>query len=320
MIVRKYVYSTNLDESDLVQEGNIGLLNAMRLFDPSRSVRFSTFASWHVRGTILRAIMNAHHTIRLPLRVQQEISAIQKVRAIRFRRARTRLSCRPALQLPAAPRASPLASVPPRPASLSSQEYKQLRMDEEEAAHLLPRLDRDSASAGQHPSPSVHERMVTAVAERLGWKREKVVTRLHAYKTAQALSLDAPAGGRGRMGGSGATAIGDLISCPKSEPGLMHGDVEDVLLRDELRSVLRTSSENGHSRGDRNSVIMRLHYGLEDGVEYTCAQIADMFKMSVSRVYTVIQHELCMLRRLYESGKYRRPRTADDVDGDDEGN
>lgn len=193
-------------------------------------------------------------------------------------------------------------------------------MDEEEAAHLLPRLDRDAASAGPHPSPSVHERMVTAVAERLGWKREKVVTRLHAYKTAQALSLDAPAGGGGRMGGSGATAIGDLISCPKSEPGLMHGDVEDVLLRDELRSVLRTSSENGHSRGDRNSVIMRLHYGLEDGVEYTCAQIADMFKMSVSRVYTVIQHELCMLRRLYESGKYRRPRTADDVDGDDEGN
>jgi RNA polymerase sigma factor (sigma-70 family) len=81
LIVRKYVYATNLDESDLVQEGNIGLLNAMRLFDPSRSVRFSTFASWHVRGTILRAIMNAHHTIRLPVRVQQEISAIQKVRA-----------------------------------------------------------------------------------------------------------------------------------------------------------------------------------------------------------------------------------------------
>jgi len=275
IIVRKYVFATNLDESDLVQEGNIGLLNAMRLFDPSRAVRFSTFASWHVRGTILRAIMNAHHTIRLPVRVQQEISAIQK-------------------------------------------EYKQLCLDEEEAGHLLPQLDRETAGA---PPGSVHERMVTAVAQRLGWKREKVVTRLHHYKTAQALSLDAPAGGggggrlRGERGGGGA-AMGDLISCPKSDIGRMHGELEDVLLRDELRSILHRSSGSGCARGGRNSVIMRLHYGLEDGVEYTCAQIADMFKMSVSRVYTVIQHELCMLRRLYESGKYARPRSSDD-DGED---
>jgi DNA-directed RNA polymerase sigma subunit (sigma70/sigma32) len=144
--------------------------------------------------------------------------------------------------------------------------------------------------------------MVTTVAARLGWKREKVISRLHHYKTAQALSLDAPTGR-----GDSATAMGDLISCPKSEVSRLHGDLEDVLLRDELRAVLGTSTTNGHSRGGRNSVIMRLHYGLEDGVEYTCAQIADMFKMSVSRVYTVIQHELCMLRRLYESGKYSRP-------------
>lgn len=202
-----------------------------------------------------------------------------------------------------------------------AQEYKQLCIDEEEASHLLPRLERDAdaprRAAGPRSTPSAHERMVTAVAERLGWKREKVVTRLHTYKTAQALSLDAPAAGSGRMHGEGGRAMGDLISCPKSEIGRIHSDMEDVLLRDELRSVLHRSSENGHSRGDRNSVIMRLHYGLEDGVEYTCAQIADMFKMSVSRVYTVIQHELCMLRRLYESGKYGRPRAADDLDDDE---
>jgi len=269
MIVRKYVFATNLDESDLVQEGNIGLLNAMRLFDPSRAVRFSTFASWHVRGTILRAIMNAHHTIRLPVRVQQEISAIQK-------------------------------------------EYEQLQIDEEEAAHLLPRLDPDAPQDASIKESSP-DRMLTVVAERLGWKKEKVLTRMHAYSTAQALSLDAPAssGDRGGDSSGSATLMGDLISCPKSAVGRLHSDVEEVLLRDELRTVLDTLS-NGHFNGARNSVIMRLHYGLEDGVEYTCAQIADMFKMSVSRVYSVVQHELCMLRRLYQSGKYDRPSVFDD--------
>mmetsp|Transcript_1368 Transcript_1368/g.4341 ORF Transcript_1368/g.4341 Transcript_1368/m.4341 type:complete len:490 (+) Transcript_1368:125-1594(+) len=279
LIVRKYVYATNLDQSDLVQEGNIGLLNAMRLFDPQRGVRFSTFASWHVRGTILRAIMNAHHTIRLPVRVQQEISAIQK-------------------------------------------EYKQLCMDEEEEQHIAATSMRNATadrikwraealgSAGGAPeaaASSVHDRMVTAVADRLGWKREKVISRLHHHKTAQAISLDTPCtSGRGSTGGSGGspTVMGDLISCPKSGPSSLRDDLEDVLLRDELRAVLDASTRAGASDGGRNSVIMRLHYGLEDGVEYTCAQIADMHKMSVSRVYSIIQHELCMLRRLYVGGRF----------------
>lgn len=265
LIVRKYVFSTNLDESDLVQEGNIGLLTAMRLFDPSRAVRFSTFASWHVRGSILRSIMNAHHTIRLPVRVQQEISAIQK-------------------------------------------EYAQLCIDEQATQHLLPDLQMPSVGSLAHAAAnaaaapaSAHERMVSTVAVRLGWKRSKVEDRLLHYQRAQALSLDAPSRGHG----DSATVMGDLISCPKSSSSHLHSELEDLLLRDELRAVLSTSAIDEH--GGRNGVILRLHYGLEDGVEYTCAQIADMFKLSVSRVYSVIQHELCMLRRLYESGRYQRP-------------
>jgi len=263
MIVRKYVYATTLDESDLLQEGNIGLLTAMRLYNTSRAVRFATFASWHVRGTVLRAIMNAHHTIRLPVRVQQEISAIQK-------------------------------------------EYKQLcEMEDQAAFGFAPPGAGAGDADGKGPVGSREDRIVTEVAARLGWKKEKVINRLHHYKTAQAISLETPCSG----GGDSSTVIGDLLACQRSGgaggEGWLHGDLEDVLLRDELRSALSAMSRAGCEMTSRNAAILRLHYGLEDGVEYTCAQIADMFKMSVSRVYSVIQQELCMLRRIYGAGQAR---------------
>lgn len=278
LIVRKYVYSTTLDESDLLQEGNIGLITAMRLYNASRAVRFATFASWHVRGSVLRAIMNAHHTIRLPVRVQQEISAIQKVRPRREDRAW---------------RAGRLTRPPGNPPG--AQEYKQL------CEQNGPGDDGAPSRLGDGLPPAEQEHYITAVAARLGWKREKVISRLRHHQTAQAISLETPCAGGSD---TSRTVLGDLVACQRSiPPNGFHGDVEEVLLRDELRSALDGADVGASctTAGDhaRNSAILRLHYGLEDGVEYTCAQIADMFQMSVSRVYSVIQQELCMLRRLY---------------------
>jgi RNA polymerase nonessential primary-like sigma factor len=147
---------------DLIEEGNLGLMHATTKFEPERGFRFSTYASWWIRQSIERAIVQQARLIRLPVHVVRELNQVLKVRrALEARQADGRSAS-----------AEDIAAALQRPAA----EVAALLHLAEQPASLDAPLDRAAGDAGEAMVDLVaDEQAADPLGQRLGEELQRLV-------------------------------------------------------------------------------------------------------------------------------------------------
>ena len=148
-IAKRYA-NMGLPFSDLVEEGNIGLMRAVDKFNYKRGYRFSTYASWWIKQGVMRALSNQGKTIRVPVYMFDTISKWRKVREAliqKLSRIPTRKELAEAMELPA-DKIKEIERIATQPSSLNAP------VSLDSSSEMMDLIQDDAAAA---PSTNIEE-------------------------------------------------------------------------------------------------------------------------------------------------------------------
>lgn len=80
-IAKKAIHTSNLPLTDLIQEGNLGLMIAAEKFNYKLGYKFATYASWWIKQSMFKAISEQSHCMKIPVYIQETLSKFSKIKS-----------------------------------------------------------------------------------------------------------------------------------------------------------------------------------------------------------------------------------------------